>query len=64
MRKMRLRTARNGAVKGKSRKQRSHAFKHGWLAILITCLFIAAAIIVNVVVGVLADKFPQMNLSI
>ena len=47
----------------KQKKQRSHAFKHGWLAILITCLFIAAAIIVNVIVGVLADKFPQMNLD-
>lgn len=47
----------------KQKKTRSHAFKHGWLAILITCLFIAAAIIVNVIVGVLADKFPQMNLD-
>lgn len=26
-------------------------------------MFIAAAIIVNVIVGVLADKFPQMNLD-
>lgn len=49
--------------KEKQKKQRSHAFKHGWLAILITCLFIAGAIIVNVIVGVLADKFPQMNLD-
>ena len=49
--------------KEKQKKQRSHAFKHGWLAILLTCLFIAAAIIVNVIAGVLADKFPQMNLD-
>lgn len=45
----------------KPKKPRSRAFKHGGLALLITCLFIAAAVILNVIVGVLADKFPQMN---
>lgn len=55
-------TGKKGGKKEKEpKKPRSRAFKHGGLALLITCLFIAAAIIVNIIVNVLADKFPQMN---
>lgn len=39
-------------------KLRSRKFKHGGLATIVTVLFLAAVVIVNMIVGVLSQKFP------
>ena len=46
-------------------KQRltSQKFKHGSMATALTAVFIVAVVLVNVLVGILGERFPSMNLD-
>ncbi len=39
-------------------------FKHGSAAVVLTALFIAAVVLVNVIVSVLTTRFPSMNIDL
>lgn len=53
----------NGKPKNKRIKSmlRSRKFKRGWLSVAISCIFIAAIVIVNMISGLLVDKFPVLS---
>lgn len=42
----------------------SEKFKHGTMATALTAVFIAAVVLVNVLVGILGERFPSMNFDI
>lgn len=42
---------------------RSEKFKHGTMSTALTAIFIVAIILVNVIVGVLGERFPSINLD-
>lgn len=41
----------------------SEKFKHGSAATALTVIFIAAVVLVNVIVGILGERFPSMNID-
>lgn len=43
---------------------RSNKFKRGGMATVLTVVFIAVVVVINVLVGLLADRFPSMNLDL
>lgn len=45
-------------------KFKSRAFKHGWLAVVLSCVFIVAVVIVNLVANMLVSKFPALNVDL
>lgn len=40
---------------------KSRAFKKGWLSTAVICVFIAAVIVLNMIVGVLSEKVPALS---
>lgn len=45
-------------------KFKSRAFKRGWLAVVLSCVFIVAVVIVNLVANLLVSKFPALNVDL
>ena len=41
----------------------SERFKHGTMATALTAVFLVAVVLVNVLVGILGDRFPSINLD-
>lgn len=55
---------KKGGKKGKAslkKKLNTPKFKHGTMALAMTAGFIVIVVLVNVVVGILGDRFPSMN---
>lgn len=43
---------------------RSNRFKHGGAATLMTVIFIAIVVVVNILVGLVTDRFPSLNIDL
>lgn len=43
---------------------RSNRFKRGGMATLMSVIFLAIVIVINILVGALADRFPSMNIDL
>lgn len=51
----------NNPQKGSGKWYKNRKFKRGAPAVLLTCVFIAAVVVVNMIAGVLQDKFPALK---
>jgi hypothetical protein len=56
--------AKKGNKKEKPSFFKSQKFKHGGAAAAFTAGFLAIIILVNVIVGILSDKYPSINLDV